>query len=136
MYMMYQILSFPRSHVLADTKDLSQGKLMVAPGDAFQHYFWVSDIYLQNLALLLWSILLTVYTFQINSFIFYTVISKSPRQGDKNAGYDVLLTNMKQAVAASKEFHEILRERGNYEEAFSKSLRRLSEKASVINSVG
>ena len=43
---------------------------------------------------------------------------------------------MKQAVAASKEFHEILRERGNYEEAFSKSLRRLTEKASPINSVG
>ncbi|KAL5250703.1 hypothetical protein ACHWQZ_G016438 [Mnemiopsis leidyi] len=69
---------------------------MVAPGDAFQHYFW----------------------------------------GDKNAGYDVLLTNMKQAATASKEFHEILRERVNYEEAFSKSLRRLSEKASTINSVG
>ena len=57
-------------------------------------------------------------------------------QGDKNAGYDVLLTNMKQAATASKEFHEILRERVNYEEAFSKSLRRLSEKASTINSVG
>ncbi|XP_063686779.1 uncharacterized protein LOC134820355 isoform X40 [Bolinopsis microptera] len=69
---------------------------MVAPGDAFQQYFW----------------------------------------GDKNAGYDVLLTNMKQAVSASKEFHEILRERGNYEEAFSKSLRRLSEKATTINAVG
>jgi hypothetical protein len=57
-------------------------------------------------------------------------------QGDKNAGYDILLTNMKQAVTASKEFHEILRERGNYEEAFSKSLRRLSDKVSAINSVG
>ena len=43
---------------------------------------------------------------------------------------------MKQAATASKEFHEILRERVNYEEAFSKSLRRLSEKASTINSVG
>ena len=29
-------------------------------------------------------------------------------QGDKNAGYDVLLTNMKQAATTSKEFHEIL----------------------------
>ena len=48
----------------------------------------------------------------------------------------MLLTNMKQAVSASKEFHEILRERGNYEEAFSKSLRRLSEKATTINAVG
>ena len=49
-------------------------------------------------------------------------------QGDKNAGYDVLLTNMKQAATTSKEFHEILRERVNYEEAFSKLLQRLSAK--------
>ena len=57
-------------------------------------------------------------------------------QGDKNAGYDVLLLNMKQGVAASKEFHDIMRERANYEEAFSKSLRRLSEKASTVTAVG
>ena len=43
---------------------------------------------------------------------------------------------MKQGVTATKEFHEILREHANYEEAFSKSLRRLSEKASAITAVG
>ena len=57
-------------------------------------------------------------------------------QGDKNAGYDVLLTNLKQGANAAKEFHEILRERANYEEAFCKSLRRLSEKTFTINAVG
>lgn len=43
---------------------------------------------------------------------------------------------MKQGVTATKELHEILRERANYEEAFSKSLQKLSLRASTITTVG
>ena len=56
--------------------------------------------------------------------------------GEKNAGFDVLLGNMKQGLTASKEFQELLKERSNYEEAFSKSLKRLTDKVTTINSVG
>ena len=57
-------------------------------------------------------------------------------QGDKNAGYDVLLTNMKQAATTSKEFHEILRERVNYEEIFLNRFRDCLQKHEQLSQLG
>uniref|UniRef100_A0A3B4WTS9 FCH and mu domain containing endocytic adaptor 1 n=1 Tax=Seriola lalandi dorsalis TaxID=1841481 RepID=A0A3B4WTS9_SERLL len=53
-----------------------------------------------------------------------------PRQGEKNAGFDVLYHNMKHGQLATKELAEFVRERAAIEETYSKSMSKLAKMAS------
>ncbi|MGH0176140.1 UNVERIFIED_CONTAM: hypothetical protein FKN15_072242 [Acipenser sinensis] len=58
------------------------------------------------------------------------------RQGERNAGFDVLYHNMKHGQISTKELAEFVRERAAVEESYSKSMSKLSKMASSSSQLG